>query len=581
MSHDARGRWLPDWLRARARDLPHRPAVVSGDVRLTFAEVDRRATHAARQLAFLGVTRGTRVATASRGGASFVVLTHALARLGAVMVPLNVRLAAPEMAWRVADSRAAVVISDAAAAPLVLGATGHTGSVEPTSGARACGVSQYARGVRTATPEGGCAGGRDAPRGSTGVVLVLIEGSDGPAGGETPVGAPRSGGPDPVVPAEGGLEAGAGIRRLAELPAADVPLQDHIDLSAVQGILYTSATSGRPKGVLLTYGNHWWNAVGSALNLGVYSQDRWLAPLPLYHVGGLAIVWRSVIYGIPMVIHDTFDPDAVNREIEDGRITLVSVVPTMLERVLDARGARPWPPTLRCVLLGGGPVRPALVEACLRRGVPVAPTYGLTEAASQVATLPPEEAARKPGSAGRALLPLDIRIERTGDSASPEEVGEILVRGPTVMRGYADRPAETARALRHGWLHTGDLGYLDDEGYLYVVDRRDDLVVSGGENIYPAEVEAVLRAHPGVADAAVVGLPDAQWGHVAAAVVRIRAGAQVSEDDLRVFCEGRLARYKIPRHVWFSDDALPRSGGGKLLRRVVREWALAAWRRRR
>ncbi len=484
---------MPDWLRHRASTSPERPALRTGSEHLSFRDLDRRADRAAWQLAARDVVSGARVALLLRGGASFTVLTHALARLGAIMVPLNTRLLPAELSWQLADSRAGLLIHD-----------------------EAC-VTQAV----------------DAAKGLLGVGSIAVE----------------------------TLSAGA---------ESDAPLRDRITLSDAQGIIYTSATSGRPKGVLLTFGNHWWSAVGSALNLGVHRDDCWLAPLPLYHVSGLAILWRSVIYGIPAVLHDTFDPDAVNREIDAGRVTLISVVGTMLQRMLDARGPTPYPPHLRCVLLGGGPVPPVLIDTCLRRGVPVAPTYGLTETASQVATLVPDDVARKPGSAGKALAPGELRIEVDGRQAAAGEVGEILVRGPSVTPGYADRPDETARALRGGWLHTGDLGYLDDEGYLYVVDRRDDLIISGGENVYPAEVEAALLAHPAIEDAGVIGLPDPVWGQTVTAAVMLKRGAHVSEEALKTFCAGRLAAYKVPRRLWFVD-ALPRSASGKLIRRIIRE----------
>jgi O-succinylbenzoic acid--CoA ligase len=236
----------------------------------------------------------------------------------------------------------------------------------------------------------------------------------------------------------------------------------------------------------------------------------------------------------------------------------------MLQRMLDERGQRPYPATLRCVLLGGGPAPQPLLEACAARGVPVVQTYGLTESASQVATLAPADALRKLGSAGQPLLPTELRIA----SANPGDVGEIVVRGPTVMRGYFNQPEQTAQALRDGWLHTGDLGYLDGEGYLYVVSRRQDLIISGGENVYPAEVESVLLAHPAVEEAAVVGLADARWGQVPAAAVKLRAGMAASEAELIDFSRARLAGYKIPQQVRFVA-ALPRNAAGKLLRDAV------------
>jgi O-succinylbenzoic acid--CoA ligase len=214
------------------------------------------------------------------------------------------------------------------------------------------------------------------------------------------------------------------------------------------------------------------------------------------------------------------------------------------------------------------------LEECARRGVPVVQTYGLTETGSQVATLAPRDALTRLGSAGKALFPNELRIvDEVGQLAASGEPGEIVVRGPVVTAGYADRPEETARAIRDGWLHTGDLGYLDDDGYLFVLDRRTDLIVSGGENVYPAEVEAVLLAHPAVEEACVVALPDVEWGQVAVAAVRLRAEANVDSGDLLEFCRTRLARYKVPREIRFAAE-LPRNASGKLLRRVLRD----AWR---
>ena len=341
-------------------------------------------------------------------------------------------------------------------------------------------------------------------------------------------------------------------------------------LDAPHSILYTSGTTGHPKGVVLTYGNHWWSAVGSALNLGLSPDDRWLACLPLFHVGGLAILLRSVIYGNTTILHETFDPKAVNQAIDEEQVTIISVVSVMLRRMLEARGSRPYPASLRCVLLGGGPAPQELLEDCARHGVPVVQTYGLTEAASQVATLSPEEARRKLGSAGKALLPTEVGVVREGVAALAGEVGEIIVRGPTITPGYVDQPEATAQALQGGWLHTGDLGYLDEEGYLYVLDRRDDLIISGGENVYPAEVETVVRSHPAVEEVGVTGLPDERWGQVPVAFVKVRQGHTLTEIELEAYCAARLAGYKVPARFHFVE-ALPRNAAGKLLRRKLWE----------
>jgi O-succinylbenzoic acid--CoA ligase len=344
--------------------------------------------------------------------------------------------------------------------------------------------------------------------------------------------------------------AGPGLRRF--------------DLRELQTIIYTSGTTGRPKGAMLTYGNHFWSAVGSALNLGVRPDDRWLACLPLFHVGGLAILLRSIIYGMPCVLHQSFDAQAVNRAIDEDGVTIASVVATMLERMLDARGDEPYPPSLRCVLLGGGPAPRPLLERCAERGVPVVQTYGLTEAASQVTTLPPEDALRKLGSAGKPLFGTEVSIlDEDGRPCGVGQPGEIVVCGPTVAAGYLNQPVRGGSNLL-----TGDIGYLDDEGYLYVLDRRDDLIISGGENVYPAEIEAVLASHPAVREAGVYGIADARWGQAPAAVVVPRDGVKVGAGELLAFCRERLAGFKVPARIDIESE-LPRNASGKLLRHAL------------
>ncbi|GIW06433.1 MAG: 2-succinylbenzoate--CoA ligase [Dehalococcoidia bacterium] len=330
----------------------------------------------------------------------------------------------------------------------------------------------------------------------------------------------------------------------------------------VHTIIYTSGTTGRPKGAILTYGNHTWSAIGSALNLGLHAGDLWIAALPLFHVGGLSILIRAALYGIGVEIQRGFDPAAVNEAIDRGG-TIVSVVAPMLERMLDVRGHRGWPPTLRCVLLGGGPAPADLLRRAVAAGLPVVQTYGLTEAASQVTTLAPEDAIRRLGTVGKALFPTEVRIIGPDGAPVPPGVeGEIAVRGRTVSPGYFRRSVERP----DGWLRTGDVGRLDVDGYLTVLDRRDDLIVSGGENIYPAEVEAVLRQHPAVLDAGVVGAPDPHWGQRVVAFVVV-AGEELP--DLEAFCRARLAGYKTPR-TFVQVEELPRNAAGKLLRSELR-----------
>lgn len=350
-----------------------------------------------------------------------------------------------------------------------------------------------------------------------------------------------------------------------------------IDLQAAHCMVYTSGSSGRPKGVLLTFGNFFWSAVGSAFNLGVHRDDRWLACLPFCHVGGLSILLRSVIYGTSAVIHHGFDPARVDRALDEDRVTIISVVANMLQRLMETRGDRPFPPWLRCVLLGGGPAPLALLQACRARRLPVMQTYGLTEAASQVATLAPADAERKLGSAGKPLLGTEVLLRGIDGPVPTGEVGEILIRGPSVSPGYLNSVGDVQR--QDGWFCTGDLGRLDDEGFLYVMGRRDDMIISGGENVYPAEVEAALQAHPAVAEACVFGVPDERWGAAVAACVRLRPGMTASADDLVEHVRRHLAHFKAPRHMHFVND-FPRTAAGKIVRHRVRQSALARVARR-
>jgi O-succinylbenzoic acid--CoA ligase len=435
-----------DWLSRSAVAAPDRVAIVAGGEELTFAELEGRVADSARRLATLGAETGERVGLVLEPSLEYVVLLHALVRLGAVAVPLDRALPEAEVEQRLERARARVVIRDPAAVA-------------------------------------------DAP----------------PA------------------------------RRVAD---------PGIDLDAVHCVIYTSGTGGESKAVELTYGNHLWSALGSGARIGIDRKDRWLCSLPLHHVGGLAIVLRSAIYGSGVVL-ERFDSEAIRALIGARRVTLASLVGTTLARLLDAGAELD---RLRCVLVGGGPVAEHLIERALAAGAPIAPTYGLTEAASQVTTLAPEEARRRPGSAGTPILPTEVRIDE----------GVISVRGATVAPGVVGGD---------GWLRTGDLGRLED-GHLYVLGRADDVIVTGGENVSPEEVERVLLAHPAVADAAVTGREDPRWGRAVVAVVVARDGASANPQELREFCRERLAPFAVPKQFRLAER-LPRDAQGKLRRREL------------
>lgn len=480
---------MQDWLAHRAQISPHKTALIYRDQAWTYAALNQRVAAMCGYLVDAGVEPGDRVAVLMPNRPETIMAIHALARLGAVMVPLNVRLHADEVAWQIEQSGCRAVIAESN----IL---------------------------------------REKPIQGFGGTVILVEDIDWETGG------------------------------------TDDWLARPLDLDSVQGIIYTSGTTGQPKGAMLTFANHLWNANASAYRLGTLPDDRWLLCMPLYHVGGLAIILRCCLYGTGIMLHDGFDAAAVSDALDLDRITLVSLVPTMLHRLLEQRGDRPFAASLRHILLGGAAASGPLLERSAALGLPVSLTYGLTEAASQVATATPEEVRKKPGSAGKPLMFTRVRVlGEDGCELPPGEIGEIVVQGPQVMRGYFEHPEATAAALRESWLHTGDLGTQDEDGDLWIVQRRTDLIVSGGENVYPSEVEAVLEAHPDIAEACVVGLPDAEWSQRVAAMI-VRRNASLSEESITAYCREHLAGYKLPRTIVFGG-VLPRTPSGKVQREKV------------
>jgi O-succinylbenzoic acid--CoA ligase len=448
------------WLTRAAAARPDRTALHTPAGACSYAELLASALLAAEELAERGVVVGERVAIALPAGLEFAHALHACLLLGAIAVPVDLRLSAAERA----------------------------------------------------TISAGCAAVVDEPLRCANEPLRSA-------------GAPLEGPAGPWAPAR------------------------H-DLDATAVVIHTSGTSSAPRPVDLTYGNLLWSALGSAVALDLDPRERWLCALPLSHVGGLSILIRSTIYATTAVVHERFETDRVLHSLREHDVTLVSLVATTLSRLLDAGLERP--PALRCALTGGGPVPAALVRRASAAGIPVSLTYGLTESCSQVTTTPAAALARGDRAAGPPLFCTRVRCDADG---------EILVAGPTVAPGAV---------APDGWLHTGDLGAFDEHGRLSVTGRKADTIVSGGENVAPSEVEAVLEEHPAVLEAAVVARPDGEWGEAVTAIVVGRSGTPPDGEELRAHCALALAPYKVPKRFEPRDEPLPRTRSGKLLRRELR-----------
>ena len=490
----------------RASLTPHRRALTFEGTTWTYAEFLDRIDRFATALAGGGVGVGDRVAYLGLNHPNFFVTMFATVRLGATFVPLNFRLTGPELRFIVDDAGARTIVVDDTHQPVI-----------------------------------------DAIRGDLPCEVYFSS----------------------EAAAEGWPSMDAAI-------ADAEPLADPATVSAddIAVIMYTSGTTGRPKGAMLTHGNIAWNNVNALHAIDMAGDEVGLVVAPLFHIGGLNVttllVWQK---GGEIVLHRSFDPAEAIRAIEEHGITNMFGVPAMFLFMSQVPAFESADfSSVRVFVVGGAPCPEPLTKLYLSKGAPFAQGYGLTETAPMCSFLLPPDALAKVGSAGQAPMYTEVRcVDEENHAVAAHQTGEICIKGPNVMAGYWNRPDATAEVIdAEGWFHSGDVGYFDDEGFLYVVDRVKDMVISGGENVYPAEVESVLQGHDGIADVAVIGLPDERWGEAVTAVVVPAGGNPPTLEELRAFAGEQLARYKLPSRLHVVDE-LPRNPAGKILKFELRD----------
>jgi fatty-acyl-CoA synthase len=500
---------LHEWLSRRAARVPDQPALSCEGTHWSYGQLQQRIERLSAVLADGGVTAGARVGYLGLNDPMLLAAMFATSRLGAIFVPLNFRLSGAELTDIIADAGLHTLIADEEHFPVI-----------------------------------------DGVRGKLACSRFIHRGAGAP-----------------------GWEAADALLEQAQALLTPAAVPASVDDVAV--IMYTSGTTGQPKGAMLTHGNFWTDNLNEILIYGIASNDITLNFAPMFHVSGLLCSSMStLVAGGHLILQRSFDPGAVMKAVAEHRVTVTFGVPAMLLFISQHPDfERADLSSLRMVSVGGAPMPEPLLHLYAARGIPVCQGYGLTETAAMVTALSADRAIEKLGSCGSMPLLTEVKIiDAAGASITePGAAGEVCVRGGNVITGYWNQPKATRDAFTpDGWFRTGDVGYLDAEGFLYIRDRLKDMVITGGENVYPAEVESVLYEHPAIAEVSVIGAPDERWGERVVAVVALRPGCALTLEELQAFAEPRLARYKLPRELRLID-ALPRNPTGKVLKSKLRE----------
>jgi long-chain acyl-CoA synthetase len=498
----------------------NRPAIACGKTMYTWSQFAYRTNCLARGLAHLGIERGDRVAVLMLNCHRYFELYYACARMGAVIVPLNTRLAPPEIGFILNDCEARVLIVDQTFA----------------SFAEKCE--------------------------SFSCVQQIVY--SGPHTDETLNGMQHY---------EHLLQQGATRHSSVDQEIGDETLY---------GLFYTGGTTGRAKGVMLSHKNIISNAMHFIMACGIGDRDVYLHAAPMFHLGDLGASFALALKGACHVFLPQFHPIQVLQTIQAKEVTVVMLVPTMINALLnDPEVDRYDVSSLRTLIYAASPMPVELLKQGLKKwGQVFMQGYGMTETAPILTILPHQdhvldgtpEQIRRLSSCGKQVLGVEVRVVNArGEDVQPGEIGEIIARGPNVMLGYWRLPEVTAIALKDGWMHTGDLATVDEENYLYIIDRAKDMIITGGENVYSVEVEQALYTHPAVLEAAVIGIPHEHWGEAVHAVVVCKPGMQISSEELIAHTRTLIAGYKVPRTIEFRTGSLPKSGVGKILKRELRE----------
>lgn len=512
---------IAEGLRHAKKVAGNHEAVVCGETRYNWEEFDQHTDALARGLASLGVQRGDRVAVLMLNCHRYLELYYACARMGAAIVPLNIRLARPEIVFILNDSEAKALVVDKTFAAYIAG--------------------------RDTVPA---------------LETVIFSGDVTP--------------PD-MINFEDVVTAGSHMQETVD---------QEMDEDDLAGLYYTGGTTGRAKGVMLSHKNIMSNAINVLMATGYNQRDTWLHAAPMFHLADVGSIFALTMVGARHVLIPMFNPVQVLEAIQNEKVTCTVLVPTMINAVLNHPDADKYDlSSLKRLVYGASPMPVELLKKGLQKwGQIFSQGYGMTETAPLLTGLDtwehivegePEQV-RRLNSVGKEAAGVEVRVVNVeGDDVQPGEIGEIIARGPNIMKGYWRMPEATAAAIVDGWMHTGDLATVDEENYIYIVDRSKDMIISGGENIYSVEVENALYTHPAVLECAVIGIPHDMWGEAVHAVIVCKPGMNASEEELIAHARTQIAGYKVPRSIEFLPEALPKSGAGKILKRDLREkyWA--------